>query len=126
MLDKVIKGLAILASFLLLLSGARWLFDAPTAAAGLGMDMLEGVGRSTQIGDLAAFFVVAGVFGLLGVLRRQAVLLYTPAALVGCAALFRSLATLQGAPFALQMIGVEIIMLVIFLAAARRAAVQAG
>jgi len=120
MLDKVINVLAYLASALLLLSGLRWLVDPSGSAAGLGMPLLDGIGRSTQIGDLAAFFVVAGGFGLAGLLRKNAVLLYTPAALVGAAALFRLLATTQGAALATQLIAVEVIMCVIFVAAARR------
>ncbi|MDZ7781621.1 MAG: hypothetical protein U5K56_01275 [Halioglobus sp.] len=121
MLDKSLKVLAALASILLLVSGLRWLIDPAGAAAGLGMPLLEGVGRSTQIGDLTAFFVVAGGFGLLGVLRGNGSLLYTPAALVGAAALFRILATvLHDAALATQMIAVEAVMLVVFFAAAQR------
>jgi len=121
MLDKSLKVLAALASVLLLVSGLRWLFDPAGAASGLGMPLLEGIGRSTQIGDLTAFFVVAGGFGLLGLFRGNASLFYTPAALVGAAALFRILATvLHDAALATQMIAVEAVMLVIFFAAAQR------
>lgn len=120
MATKIITVLAYLASLLLLLSGIRWLVDPAGSAAGLGMPLLEGIGRSTQIGDLSAFFIVSGAFGLAGLIRKEPVLIYTPAAMVGGAALFRSLSTLQGAPFATQLIVVEVIMLVIFIAAARR------
>jgi len=121
MLDKSLTVLAALASLLLLVSGLRWLVDPAGAAQGLGMPLLEGVGLSTQIGDLTAFFVVAGGFGLLGLMRGDGSLLYTPAALVGAAALFRLLATiLHDAALATQMIAVEALMLVIFVAAAQR------
>jgi len=121
MLDKSLKVLAALASILLLVSGLRWLIDPAAAAESLGMPLLEGIGRSTQIGDLTAFFVVAGGFGLLGLIRGNGSLLYTPAALVGAAALFRLLAAvLHDAALATQMIAVEAIMLVVFIAAAQR------
>jgi hypothetical protein len=120
MAKKILSVLAYLVSLLLLLSGLRWLLDPAGSAEGLGMPLLEGIGRSTQIGDLSAFFIVSGAFGLAGLVRRQPVLLYTPAAMVGGAALFRSLATLQGAPFATQLIVLEIVMTVILVAAARR------
>lgn len=121
MLDKSLKVLAAIASTVLLVSGLRWLVDPAGAAAGLGMPLLEGVGRSTQIGDLTAFFVVGGGFGLLGLIRGNGSLLYTPAALVGAAALFRILATvLHDAALATQMIAVEAVMLVVFVAAAQR------
>ncbi|MCB1841981.1 MAG: hypothetical protein KDI09_03375 [Halioglobus sp.] len=121
MLNKIVNTLAILASALLLVSGLRWLVDPEGAAAGLGMPLLDGIARSTQIGDLMAFFIVAGAFGLVGIMRDIPSLLYTPAALVGAAALFRILATVvHDATLATQMIAVEAIMLVIFVAAARR------
>jgi len=125
MLDKMLTLLAALASLVLLVSGLRWLIDPGAAAESLGMPLLEAgsTGRSTQIGDLAAFFVVAGCFGLLGLIRRRPVLLYTPAALVGAAALFRLLAAvLQDAAPATQLIAAEVVMLVIFIAAGRRPA----
>lgn len=126
MLNKVVNTLAILASALLLVSGLRWLVDPEGAAAALGMPLLEGVARSTQIGDLMAFFIVAGGFGLVGVLRGLPSLLYTPAALVGAAAVFRILATvLHDASLATQLIAVEAVMLVIFIAAARRIGLSA-
>ena len=53
----VIKGLSGLFGALLLLIGARWLIDPAGAAAGLDLPLLEGAARSTQIGDLAAFFL---------------------------------------------------------------------
>lgn len=123
MFDRILTLLAALGSLLLLVSGVRWLIDPAAAAESLGMPLLDGIGRSTQIGDLTAFFVVAGIFGLLGVARRSAVWLYTPAALVGAAALFRLLAfLLQDAALAIHLIGVEVILLVIYVAAARRLA----
>ncbi len=122
MLDKSVKILVILASTLLLVSGIRWLVDPAGSAAGLGMPLLDGIGRSSQIGDLSAFFLVAGGFGLLGVLRGNATLLYTPAALVGAAAVLRILATLlHDAGLATQLIAVEAVLLVIFVAGAQRA-----
>ncbi|MEM9257243.1 MAG: hypothetical protein AAGA91_17510 [Pseudomonadota bacterium] len=120
--DKVTKVLAILASALLLLVGLRWIVDPAGAAAELGMPLLEGLGRSTQIGDLTAFFVVAGCFGLFGTLRRNSTALAAAAALVGGAAVFRTLAwAAHDAALAPQIL-VEIVMLVVFLLARRHSA----
>ena len=121
MLDKIIKGLAYLFSALLLVNGIQWLAVPATTAEGFGMPLLEGIGRSTQIGDLAAFFIVAGGMGLAGLLRKDKTLLLTPAALVGGAAVFRTLAwAVHGAPFATQFIVIEIVMLAAFLGARSR------
>ena len=121
MLDKVIKGFAYLFSVLLLVNGVQWLAVPESTAVNFGMTLADGIGRSTQIGDLAAFFVVAGGMGLAGLLRNDKTLLLTPAALVGGAAAFRTLAwAVHGAAFATQFIVIEIIMLAVFLAARSR------
>ena len=120
MLAKISIGLAVLVSLLLLLTGAHWQIDPGAAAEQLGMPLIaDGIGRSSQVGDFTAFFIVAGVFGLLGVIRKNPVFLYTPAALVGAAALFRTMAWLfHGADFA-PVIVPEIIMLAIYVLAIR-------
>ena len=43
--------------------GLRWIFDAQGAAEGLGMP-LDGMARSTQVGDLTGLFLCLGGFGL--------------------------------------------------------------
>jgi hypothetical protein len=121
MLDKIIKIIAGLFGALLLVSGIRWVVDPQGAAGSIGMEVLDGMARSSQLGDLAAFFVTAGGFALLGVLLRKGVLLYTSAALVGFAAVFRSLAWLvNDAPFATNLIVPELVMCAVFLLARQR------
>ena len=63
-MDKLFNILTYVVGFLFLLMGLQWLVDPTTAAAGLGMSLLSGHGLSTQIGDLASFFLVVGVFTL--------------------------------------------------------------
>ncbi len=123
MLDKLIIAFAGLLGAMLLGIGVCWLF-APTVAAPLvGMAMLQDVAASSQIGDLGAFFFVAGAFALLGIYTRNATLLYTPAALVGAAAVFRIVAWyFHGAAFAAQMIVLELVMCRLFLMARTRIA----
>ena len=48
------------------LQGLAWLVDPTRVAAGLGMVLLDGLGRSTQIGDFASFFAMAGILMILG------------------------------------------------------------
>jgi hypothetical protein len=123
MLDKIIKILAGLLGLMLLGIGVRWLVDPAGAAPLIGMEVLQGVAGSSQIGDIGAFFVVAGAFALLGLVTRNATLLYTPAALVGVAAVFRTVAaTMDGVPFAPDMIVGELIMCAIFLVARKQIA----
>ena len=103
------------------LQGIAWLVDPARVAAGLGMPLLDGLARSTQVGDLASFFLVAGVTMLLGSRDGRSQLLYVPAALIGGAAVTRSLAWLwQGADFAAFFIAVEIVVAITLIVGARR------
>jgi len=103
------------------LQGVAWLIDPARVAAGLGMPLLDGLARSTQVGDLASFFLVAGVTMLVGARPGRAALLYVPAGLIGGAAVTRTLAwLLQGADFALVFITVEVVVGATLIAGARR------
>jgi len=51
MTTTIVRITAALPGVLLAISGVGWLSDPATAAEGLGMPLLEGIGRSTQIGD---------------------------------------------------------------------------
>lgn len=106
---------------LFLLQGIAWLVDPVRAAAGLGMPLLDGIARSTQVGDLASFFLVAGATMLLGSRDGRSQLLWVPAALIGGAAVTRTLAWMfQGAAFAFLFIAVEIVVAAILATGARR------
>jgi len=58
-------AVAVLGGFFTL-QGIGWILVPGRAAVGLGMPLLEGLGRSTQVGDFAAFFLVAGLTMLAG------------------------------------------------------------
>ena len=101
------------------LQGVLWLADPARAAAGLGMPLLDGLARSTQVGDLSAFFMVAGGTMLVGSRPGRSRLLYVPASLIGGAAVTRTLAwALQGAAFAALFITIEVAVAALLLKAA--------
>lgn len=92
------------------LQGVGWLIAPARLAASLGMPLLDGLGRSTQVGDFAAFFLTAGITMLIGTRPGRARVLLFPAGLIGGAALMRTLAwLLQGADFAFVFIAVEVV-----------------
>jgi hypothetical protein len=123
MLDKLIKTTAGLLGLMLFGIGVCWLVAPAVAAPLIGMEVLTGLAGSSQIGDLGAFFLVAGGFALLGLYTGNATLLYTPAALVGAAAVLRTVAGLvHGAAFAPEMIILELVMCRLFLMARKRIA----
>ena len=102
------------------LQGIGWLLVPARAASSLGMPLLDGLGRSTQVGDFASFFLTAGIGMLLGSRPGRAQLLYFPAALIGGAAVMRTLAwLLQGADFAALFILVEVATAVVLYRAAQ-------
>ena len=103
-----------------LLQGLVWIAAPRMAATNLGMPLLDGLGRSTQIGDFAAFFLIAGATMLAGSRRGHERLLVVPAALFGCAAAGRTIAWLvHGAAFAGLFIAVEVVAAVLLARAAR-------
>jgi len=103
------------------LQGLAWMVAPELAASGLGMPLLDGLARSTQVGDFAMFFLLAGGMILLGCRRRRAWLLYVPAAQIGGAALTRTLAwALHGADFATTFIVIEIATGIILVNAAQK------
>lgn len=103
------------------LQGLGWLAIPARAAAGLGMPLLDGVARSTQIGDLTSFFVVAGLLMLGGSRPGHANLLAIPGLMLGVAAIGRILAwALHGAAFATAFIAIEVAASALLFAASRR------
>jgi len=119
--DHVVRIIVAIPGVLLLVSGLGWVVNPESAAAGLGMPLLDGLGRSTQVGDFGAFFLSGSVLIALGVIRKEAPWLVAAALLVGLAAIVRTLAwALHGADFAAQFIGFEVVMAAILLFGASR------
>ena len=56
-MKKTLRVLSILVGAMFLVQALRWLWDPGAAAEALGMELLTGVGASTQIGDIGAFFL---------------------------------------------------------------------
>ena len=110
---------AALPGLMMLLLGVGWVTDPAGAAEGLGMPLLEGAGRSTQIGDFASFFLAGSVMVLMGVWTLRREWLLAPALLLGGAALMRTVAfAVYDAPFATGSIVAEVIMAGMLAAAA--------
>lgn len=100
--------------------GVGWLVDPQRSAANLGMPLLDGIARSTQVGDLSAFFLTAGAVMVLGSRRGHGSMLYVPAALIGGAAITRTLAwAIHDAAFAWSFILVEVAVGVLLLKTAQ-------
>ena len=93
-----------------LIQGINWITRPAAAAEALGMPLLDGLARSTQIGDMASFFVALGTMSLLGAARMNPLWLHAATLLLGGAAVMRTLAWLfHDAAFAGIFIGVEVV-----------------
>jgi uncharacterized membrane protein len=120
-MNKVLRLVVALPGLFFVVTGLRWVVAPAGVAPEFGMPVLEGVGLSTQIGDLGAFFIALGLFVLIGVVTQKRTWFYASAMLLGFAAVFRVLAWLfQGASFTPDMIAVELVVTGLLLFAASR------
>lgn len=120
-MNKILKAIVILPALLFLMIGFRILIDPEGGLGELGMPLLDGLGRSTQIGDLGAFFIGGAVLILIGVFTGKREWLYAPALIMGLTATFRLWATIgHDAALAVPQIGVEVVVCGLLLFAASR------
>jgi hypothetical protein len=120
-MHTALRILTVLLGIFFAFQGIGWLMDPAAAAAGLGMPLLDGLGRSTQVGDFAVFFLAAGATMLIGSLPDRRAVLYFPALMIGSAAVTRTIAwAFHGADFAFLFITVEVVTGAIVFATARQ------
>lgn len=120
-MKKVLRVIVLLPAILFIGIGMRWLVDPQGAAAALGMPLLDGIGRSSQIGDVGGFFLVTGIMVVLGVITGKRAWFQAPALLLMMIAIFRILAwLLHDAALATSMIAVEVVLAVLFVFASAR------
>ena len=82
----LLRSLTGLAGLGALIIGGMWWYQPETAAGLLGASLLDGTGRSAQIGDSGAFFIGVGVLLLWGAVRQHAALILIGGCLVGLVA----------------------------------------
>lgn len=121
MINKGLRVLLALPAILFLVTGLRWLTD-PTAAAGqLGMPLLEGVGRSSQMGDVGGLFLSMGLMILLAIVTARRSWFYAPALMLSLIAFYRILAwILHDASLPVPMVIVEVVVAAMLLLVSRR------
>ena len=112
MVARILSGIV---GLFMLWTCLGWLMDPATAAAGLAMPLLEGMGGNTEIGDFTSFFFTAGLFACIGDYRAEHRWLYASISLLGSAAVFRSLAVVTHGSEPLTMAIIFEIVMVAFL-----------
>ena len=117
---RLFRLIVLIPGLLFVVMGLRWLVDPAGIAPTLGLTLETGFGLSSQVADLSAFFLVAGLSILIAVIRRSSVWFYPPAMLLLIAATGRMVAWLvHGAAFAPQAIVFEFVVAALLLMAAR-------
>ena len=112
----LLRILTTLSGLGLLLVGIIWWLQPATAAEILGASLLDGTGRSTQIGDSGAFFIGAGGLLALGAIRNHAALVVSGGLLVGLVIPGRVLsASIHGGAWTPDKITGECIVLIVAL-----------
>ena len=120
-MNRILRVLIALPGIFFVVMGLRWLVDPAGAAGDMDMELLDGIGRSTQIGDLATFFLALGMMILVGLITSQRRWFHVPALMLLGAAIFRVLAwLLHDAALAGQLIAVELVVACLLLFAASR------
>ena len=113
---SLLRIVTVLSGLGLFLIGVIWWLQPATAAEMLGASLLDGTGRSTQIGDSGAFFIGAGGLLALGAIRNHAALVISGGLLVGLVIPGRVLsATTHGGAWTPDKIAGECIVLVVAL-----------
>jgi hypothetical protein len=120
-MNKILKVLVALPAILFIVTGLRWLVAPAGVAPMFGLTLAEGVGLSSQVGDMSAFFLTLGICMLVGLVTGRRVWFYPPVILLLLTAVGRIVAWLvHDAALALDLIAPEIIVSVILLVAAKR------
>lgn len=115
---KVLAGLPAIAFVLL---GLAWWIVPDFAASQLGMTLLTGLGLSSQIGDVASFFLTLGTCILIGIFKNNRFWLYPAMMLLTLATIGRLLAwAVHGAELATQMIAVEWVVIAVLFFVSRK------
>ena len=122
-MNRVLQVLVTLSGLLFLGIGLRWLIDPASAAAQLGMPLLDGVGRSTQVGDMMGFFITLGSSILVALVTAKRTWYYPGIMLLGVAAVGRLLAwSMHDAALAVDMIAAEAVIASLLFFASRKLA----
>ncbi|MFT4521021.1 MAG: hypothetical protein ACI9JM_003432 [Halioglobus sp.] len=120
-MNKILKVLVALPAVLFVTMGLRWLVNPAGIAPDFGFPLATGVGLSSQVGDMSAYFLMLGVCMLTALVSGQRVWYYPPIILLSLTAVGRVIAWLvHDAALATDKIAPEIVVAVILLVASRR------
>ena len=106
--------------------GLLWVISPYEAGANFGiLEISEGLGRSSLIGDVGSYFFCIGLMMILAAYTLRSIWFYAPAMLLVVTALFRVISwAAHVATFATQFIIIEIILITLLLVTSKRMSSQ--
>ena len=120
-MNSVLKGLVFLFAVSFLVTGLRWLVAPVGVAPTFGLTLDQGVGLSSQVGDMSAFFLTLATCLLIALISGRRSWYYPAIMLLSFTATGRIVAWLvHDAALALNLIAPEVIVPIILLVASRR------
>ena len=127
MVAKLLRLLTLVTGLLFTLTGVQWWVMPDAVAPQFGLTLDTGLGLSSQIGDMSAFFLLLGFCAFMALVTRRGVW-YTPAiVLLVLTAIGRIIAwVVHGAAFATDQIALELLVAVIYWLAARSLATNSA
>jgi len=124
-MNIALRAIVLLCGVLFIITGLRWLLAPAGVAPDFGLVLSTGVGLSSQIGDMSAFFLTLGVCILMGLTTQRTIWYYPPIILLSLTAVGRVLAwLLHDAALATDLIAPEVIIALILMIASRRLPAQ--
>ena len=114
----LVRILVLVPGVLFLVTGLRWLLAPAAVAPEFGLVLGSGIGLSSQVGDMSAFFLTLAVCILMGLTTQRSIWYYPPIILLLLTAIGRTLAwLLHDAALATDLIVPEMVVaLILFLA----------
>ena len=124
-MNRILQILVLLPAILFVVMGVRWLVDPAGVAPDFGLVLGEGLGLSSQVGDMSGYFLTLGICMLAALVSGRRVWYYPPMLLLLLTAVGRVIAWLLHDAALAPQIAAEIVVAVILLVAARRLAREA-
>ena len=120
-INTVVNLLVLLAAILFLVMGVRWLVAPAGVAPDFGLTLSDGIGLSSQIGNMAGFFLLLGSCMLIALISGHRSWYYPPMMLLAITALGRTVAwLLHDATLAVSQIMTEVVVAIFLLLESRR------
>jgi len=116
----LLRILVLLPGVAFLVTGLRWLVAPAGVAPEFGLSLASGIGLSSQVGDMSAFFLTLGICILMALVSGRRIWFYPAITLLALTALGRILAwLLHDAALATSLIAPEVIVALLLFFAAR-------